>query len=426
MGLWQPGGFRSLWMAWAILGGALGLTPVQAGLLTPLAPEPRWRSLDVYQRTLTAAEFTTLLAERYAPEKAFARYLSFDGEGVTIFSDERQTERLWRLEFAVGFADRRPRPEGGSLARLKPVEDRPLAGLKVCLDPGHIGGEWAQMEERSFQLEGDPPVEEAQLNIWAGQHAARLLKEAGAEVVWTKQDFQPVTTLRPKDLRGEALRAAFLQEGGRPWPLNPILMERRWQGRAEALFYRTAEIRARAERVRSLAPDLTLCLHFNAAAWPGQPEVSGLVPQSRLVVFVAGQYSAEELAADDQKFDLLRKLLAREEEVELTLANTLAEGMARRWSMPPETYKNWPAVRRVGPNPYVYARNLLANRLFPGPVVFVEGPYMNARDAYPRLIAGDFPGLQIIEGQLVRSIFLDYGEILAESVKEFARQHGQK
>jgi hypothetical protein len=84
--------------------------------------------------------------------------------------------------------------------------------------------------------------------------------------------------------------------------------------------------------------------------------------------------------------------------------------------MEPEIYSGWTAVKRVGPSPYVFARNLSASRLFPGPVVYAEGPYMNALDAYARLIAGDYEGKREIQGRIYQSIFRDYAEALAEGV----------
>ena len=48
-------------------------------------------------------------------------------------------------------------------------------GLNVTLDPGHLGGRWAKMEERWFQVDDQPPVEEGELT-W------RVAKNSGAEI----------------------------------------------------------------------------------------------------------------------------------------------------------------------------------------------------------------------------------------------------
>jgi hypothetical protein len=69
--------------------------------------------------------------------------------------------------------------------------------------------------------------------------------------------------------------------------------------------------------------------------------------------------------------------------------------------------------------PSVYARNLLASRIYHGPVIYCEGPYMNARDAYYRIIAGDYLGLKTIQGQPVESIYRQYAEAVEKGVLKY-------
>ena len=69
--------------------------------------------------------------------------------------------------------------------------------------------------------------------------------------------------------------------------------------------------------------------------------------------------------------------------------------------------------------PSVYARDLIANRIFHGPVIYCEGPYMNARDAYYRIIAGDYLGLRAIQGQSVPSIYRQYADSVEKGVLEY-------
>jgi hypothetical protein len=200
---------------------------------------------------------------------------------------------------------------------------------------------------------------------------------------------------------------------------EPGNIEKRLTKRAELLFYRTAEIRARAEKVEHLRPDLTLCIHYNAAPWPTPPKKKDLVSVDRLVVFVHGAYLPDEVAYEDIRFDLIRKVLEQSAKTELHIAEAVAEEMGKTLRLPPETYANWTAVKRVGKNPYVFARNLIANRIFPGPVVFVEGPYMNAAGTYARLIAGDYEGYRTIDGVSRRSIHRDYADAVVAGVSAY-------
>ena len=53
-----------------------------------------------------------------------------------------------------------------------------------------------------------------------------------------------------------------------------------------------------------------------------------------------------------------------------------------------------------------------------GPVVFVEGPYMNDREIYQRLVAGDYEGEKEIGGKKVRSVMHEFAEVIANGVIE--------
>ncbi|WP_018290604.1 N-acetylmuramoyl-L-alanine amidase [Verrucomicrobium sp. 3C] len=389
--------------------------------LSPLAPEPDWGALDAFQETMTREEFVHWINALFSPDGSFWKFTVINGNEVTLFGDKEHTRLLYRLRLAPDLDSQIPlratTVSGWKLSKAEATSAKPLRGLVICLDPGHIGGPWAKMEGRFFQIGSDPPVLEAELNMRAARHAAKLLESAGATVVWTKRLFEPVTALRPERLREEALASLYPAGGATSVPASfSAELERRVVREEQVLFYRNAEIRARAELVAKLNPDLTLCIHFNADKWSSNPTRAELIPQSRLVVFVHGNYSEEELTYDDQKWDLLWKLLSRISIPEAEAGESIAKQMEATWTFPPESYANWSAARRVGPNPYVFARNLLANRIYRGPVVFVEGPYMNARDSYERIIAGDYEGTKIIGGQAYRSIFAEYGEILARGV----------
>ncbi|MFH1066558.1 MAG: hypothetical protein V1746_01455, partial [bacterium] len=299
--------------------------------------------------------------------------------------------------------------------RLNPTPEQPLRGLTICLDPGHIDGKWADMEERSFKIGNGPIVAEGELNMTVCRHLASLLEKAGAKVVWTKQNAEPVTPLRPKNFEAEAV--SFLLEQ------KPKILSSRYQSEilkklreaSELLFYRAAEIRARADRVNhELKPDLTLCIHHNAAPWKRRRK--RLYHCNKLLLFVHGSYMPEELAYSDHKFHLVRKALEQSTPKEIAIAEAIARQMQSVWGWPPQNYDDEKTVCRVSDSPYVWARNLLANRLYDGPTVFVEGPYMNDKGIYPRLIAGDYEGEKMIKEKKYRSIFREYAEVVAGGV----------
>jgi hypothetical protein len=189
-----------------------------------------------------------------------------------------------------------------------------------------------------------------------------------------------------------------------------------WQ--AEKLFYRVAEIRERARRVNGkLRPDLVVCIHFNADDW-SDPESPVFTERNDLHVIVNGCYSAGELRLDDQRFEMLLRLLSRSHAQELAAAAPVAAALAKATGLPAFQYPSANAVK-AGGNEFLWARNLLANRLFDCPVVFLEPYRMNHAQTYARIQAGDYEGEREVAGKMQRSIFREYADGLAAGLRDY-------
>jgi hypothetical protein len=193
---------------------------------------------------------------------------------------------------------------------------------------------------------------------------------------------------------------------------------------AERLFYRTAEIHARAQRVNeTLKPDLVLCLHFNADAW-GDPTNPTLVPNSHLHLLLNGAYNDEEIALADQRFTLVHKILQGIHDEEAAVGATVADTFAEISKLPPYQYlPDAPNVRSINGHPFLWARNLLANRLYDCPVIFMEPYVMNSTVDYARIQAGDYEGVREIAGEMRPSIFQEYADGLTEGLRRHYSTH---
>ena len=404
---------RILWMVvWVSLGFSAKGDEVL--LFSPVSEAPEWRLLDSGQGKLTRRAFEERLNRTFDPSGALRPYLLWDAEGVTLFRDSARTQPLYRLIFAPEGTGSDSAPPHLTLGDAR----RPLAGKVICLDPGHIGGDWADIEERTFRIGRDEPVVEGELNLRVSRILEQRLREAGARVVWTHEGYEPTTSLRPADLYPEAID--YLLQGSRGVRLPRFSANRLIRSNAELLFYRSAEIQARARRVNEeLRPDLTLCIHFNAAPWPGGRV--RLTSANRLVLFAHGSYTAEELAYDDQKFRLMRKLLEGSTPLELGVGAAIGERFREVWGFRPESYAGSGYSHATGASPYVWYRNLIANRMFDGPVVFVEGPYMNDREMYRWIQAGEYEGVKPVAGRNRGNVFREYADLVAEGVIGYFR-----
>jgi N-acetylmuramoyl-L-alanine amidase len=391
--------------------------------LSPLAEKPDWTQLERYQETITREEFTTLLDTVYAPGGA-AKGLVEAAEDAAVIKTTLAPPAEFRLRFAKDAASAKPAPRAWKSAAQLPAAtvEKPLAGLRVTLDPGHLGGAWAKMEERFFQVGESRPVIEGEMTLRVARMIEPRLRELGAEVTSVRDALDPATSDRPETLR-EAARAELAQMGvAAPretydGPNDPQRAQT-VQAQSELLFYRISEIRKRAEIVNTkLQPDVVVCLHFNAEGW-GDPMKPQFVPRNHLHAIVNGCYSAGELHFDDQRFEMLLKLLSRSYDEELAVTGRVAEELASATKLPPYDYITGNAIR-TGANPYVWARNLLANRLYRVPVIFLEPYVMNSEPVWERVQAGDYEGEFPIAGGMHRSIYREYADAVVEGLRDY-------
>jgi N-acetylmuramoyl-L-alanine amidase len=379
-------------------------------VLSPLAPQPDWPRLEAFQETITRQDFITLLERVYAPAGVWKETIAVQ-ENMAIITT-RPDKPPFLLRFAPSRRAARPIPAYWRRRAQLPAEEpgRPLAGLRIALDPGHIGGYWARMEERWFQIGDSAPVTEGDMTLAVAEILAPRLERLGAQVFLTRQRAAPATSLSPEKL--ESFAVASLAEKNVSGDAESLRKE------SERLFYRVAEIRRRAKRVNQIIrPDAVICLHFNAEPW-GDATNPQLVNQNHLHFIIPGALSAQELAYEDQRYDMLVKLLNRSFLEELALTNVISRKLATATGLPPYTYRDGSAIR-INANPYIWARNLLANRLFSCPVIYIEPYVMNSRFVFARIQAGDYEGRRDFGGVMRKSIYREYADAVADGVLEY-------
>jgi len=392
------------------LGSPAVATAAGESRLGPLAERPNWKSLDGFQKTITRDDFVALLDQVYAPGGAWMNVIRVESDRALVMMSSDTA--FWELRFAPSREQAQPvrrfwrgRAElGGSTA------DEPLQGIKIAIDPGHIGGEWAKIEERWFQIGNSMPVTEGDMTLYVANLLRERLEKLGATVSLTRSKPKPVTSMRPRQLHSEALLSLM----DKNQEITPVSLQRE----ADRLFYRVAEIRRRSRLVNSsLKPDLVLCLHFNAEAWGNEAHPT-LSEKNHLHFLVTGAFSAEELSYEDQRLNMLQKLLSRAYPEELAVTERLARAMASATGLPPYEYIGGNTIK-VGKSPYIWARNLLANRLFHSPVVYLEPYVMNNREVFARIQAGDYEGLRKVGGKMQPSIYREYVDSVVQGLVDY-------
>jgi len=395
--------FLALVCSWLIAADA-------AAKNSPLATPPDWNWLAQCNQMFTRDEFQNMLQSFYARNDAAKGWVEIGETSARIRTDGDKWQevffagepgkklpalkRYWRKASEMG-----PAPAG-----------KPLQGVRIAIDPGHLGGEWAAMEERFFQLGKSRPVAEGDLTLVVAKRLKPMLEKLGAQTVLLRKSDRPATQQRPKTLESAAaaeLTGAFTAE--------------RLRRQSELFFYRISEIRARAQLVNeTLKPDLVICLHLNAEEW-GEPDNPQLQPRNHLHAIVNGCYGARELESDDIRAEMLTHLFSRISEESIPLSEFVVETLAEETGLPPFTYFSANATR-VGQGPYLYARNLLANRLYKAPVVFLEPYVMNSGPVWRRVQLGDYSGEKVVDGISQKSIYAEYALGVAEGLARYFRR----
>ena len=401
--------------------------PPQLNQLSALGTTPEWLKLQSFHQTMTRAEFEAAVNDIYSDASPLPPPWKLESDGVVV-----QTGDPAKPEARIAFSQKAQPPLPGTrtwrkASELPPLKGRPiLSDVHFAIDPGHIGGAYSPLEERYLSFASGEAIQEGHLTLITAQVLAERLKALGAYVSLVRESLEPVTNMRSIDLIAPARQ--LLQEAGFPQPQESYsgltgeakIITVQWQ--SEKLFYRVSEIHARAKKVNvTIKPDVVLCLHYNAEAW-GDAASPQFSPANHLHVLVNGCYAPVELQQQDVRFEMLHRLFSRIHEEEVPLAEAVAGGMSSATGLPAYLYTT-PNARRVGTSPYVYARNLLANRLYQCPVVYLEPYVMNHEETYRRLLNGHFLGRTLIAGRLQSSAIEDYVRGVVNGVVAYYQKH---
>jgi N-acetylmuramoyl-L-alanine amidase len=392
-------------------------------LSEPLLRDPsraEWNSLARFNRTLTRAEFEDRLNRVFDPFRGLTAFLQVTDHSVKVFAASSR-DPLVEIQFArSGNGVQRPpvvfrQPS----AFAHSGGGRPLAGLRVVIEPADIGGEWGGWDDRSTLYRGYGRIQEGDLNLTVAKELRQRLRLLGATVFLTRETAEPVAPYNPQQLDRDTRETLSRQmytfppayyQRSRGIARNS---ERGFQVAREVLFAKVIEQRARAAKVqRQFKPDITIVIQHDASPSSGR---SRLTSVNRNIFFVSGAYQALELKSDPhQRFRLLTKLLENVTPVETEVAVNISKRFQAVTGAPPVGYGNSSNTRAIGgANRFVVARNLAFNREHNGPVVVTEPYFMNESVTLQRLLAGDYEGTRMIAGKQRESIFREYANCVA-------------
>lgn len=286
------------------------------------------------------------------------------------------------------------------LSRLKPsltyglvgAPGKPLQGLRVAIDPGHVAGDMAmgRIEKKYLDMKPDSTgrlkqhvqIVEGQLTLQTALLLKQSLQEAGAEVMltrskpnesafgktfdeWMKQDMKAaVDSLFKVGKISAAEKKSF---SGKISPRDAF----------RKVFFEL-ELQERARKINAFKPDLTVIIHFNVdemnTDWKRPTE------KNFNMAFVPGSFMKNELNTSLARLEFLRLLVTDDIERSVQLSGMSVQAFEQHLKVPaasPTDAKYLTDACMPTSAKGVFARNLTLTRLVHGPLVYGETLYQD-------------------------------------------------
>jgi len=339
----------------------------------------------------------------FDPDREFGNYATLSGSRVSFFQDRQGFEVpdfSATLSSGAGTTDDAPNPLAVRLAeaRSNPAA-QPLLGLKIALDPGHMGGtywdgitgKWIRDEQSGRYLS------EGVINLQTAILLKDSLTQLGAQVMLTHKGLRPVTDVdyTSFDLGPSALRAlrestllSWFQELVDQNPIGQALFDsfsesvdyedlyaehNRWDD------YNAIDLQARVDAIDAFHPDITLIIHYDVSVSDENPHGLSPAPAGQVdatKVYVAGAFAATELSSRDDRAQFAMHLLDQSTwNISVAFARTVASTLNQELGIPFD--QSSPGLtREVAPG--VFSRNLYLLRKYQiSATAYAEGLFYN-------------------------------------------------
>jgi N-acetylmuramoyl-L-alanine amidase len=275
----------------------------------------------------------------------------------------------------------------------KTSPEKPLSGLTICIDPGHIAGNMAMARtEQKYlhftkqiytDLKADSiDIAEGVLTFQTASILKKMLEEKGANVVLTRQNNFTTFGITYDDWfkkhKKKTLDSLIAID-------KLTAQKHRWLQHMSSdnffvEFFKDFELQHRAQVINNFHPDLTVIIHYNV----NEKNVPWLKPSDKnfCMAFVPGCITTDNLQTAAGKLNLLRLLLTNDVNESEKISALLVEELSKQLNISiakteDATYLSEHCM--PGPAVGVYSRNLALCRLVQSPLVYGECLYQDDR-----------------------------------------------
>ncbi|MEM9932425.1 MAG: hypothetical protein AAF824_02380 [Bacteroidota bacterium] len=316
------------------------------------------------------------------------------------------------------------------------ISEKPLAGLRVALDPGHLAGDHALAETEGKYMKMRASMHtkhtaihfhESDLTIQTARIIKQKLEAEGATVMITRKrkglsvdgfDFDTWKKVFFHSYLDEQVEKGLLSEWDRKWYKT--------KAKDKDIFklYNSEDLYMRAEKINAFRPHLTMVIHYNVHApnEKSKDKEGFFLPthENYAMSFVPGAFLKNELRTQEDRIHFLYFLLNPDFEQSIFLSQAFIKAS-----------KEIAGVRTVSEEDKliyldrlciqssvqgVYARNLKLTRMVRSPICYgeslcqdnlIEALALNKKDTF-------------FHDRYIPSRLLEIAETYVSSVHEFA------
>lgn len=409
----------------------------------PVDPPSAPRVADLQHR-VTASTFLSRL-QYLDPEDELWRYatLTAGANGapsvVRVYKDRDSKQEL---DFEIALRDTGAQPttlHARLIAAKSNPASKPLAGLRIALDPGHMGGDTWPTKTGKYIQEGGVTLNEGDINLQSTHLLAKRLRALGAEVLETRTTHELVTkqTAEQLDLVSygrEALRGSTtnrwfqslvrsakddraLIAAFEASPQRQALFD---EGRRESYLLGRTDLDARAASIQAFKPDIVLVVHYDVRIRSNSDHGTNASAPNGTKSYVAGSFLEGELGRSEDRIQLARHAAAAEPwDASVQLSRAVSHGLHDGLGVEPETLHS-PVAKRVEPG--VFSRNLhLTRALSDVAFAYVETLYYNRPSEFFAL--SSTRDTTVIDGVRYPKRMQQVVEALESGIVSFVRQY---
>lgn len=293
--------------------------------------------------------------------------------------------------------------------------DRPLLGLRIALDPGHMSTKaWDLRTGKYVHDKSGRTISEGLINLQTCLLLKAEFEKLGAIVKLTREDHNEISEVSYEalELKPYALRA--LRQGSlNDWFINLVStssgaelnkkfeqdpnVKNIFSEKARShYFILGADLDARVESIEEFNPDISLVIHYDSHDPANDPNGVNSKRYSRVKTYVHGKIDPTEWSRKEDRRFIIHKLFdSNSWNASFGLANKVVGGLKKNLGL---DFDKGGGGSSVAVAPGVFARNLFITRKLHGHAhAYVECLHYNDPGEFKSMLKKDFP--LVIQGQ---------------------------